>query len=218
MPIFRITVGNSLSTGDRDNIDLYLASASPRRRELLQQIGIRFVLISGLDVDEVLQHGEVPEHYVCRLAEEKARAGFALLTIDELTAIPVLGADTCIAIDGEILGKPVDREDGIAILQRLSGRSHQVLTAICLYNGEGLRQALSVSTVTFKSLQLDDIESYWESGEPLDKAGAYAIQGIAAQFIVDLKGSYSGVVGLPLYELRELLGGFKTRALPVMPA
>ncbi len=211
MPTFPTTVANSMSGNSSENIDLYLASTSPRRRELLKQIGIEFELINKLDVDESLQHGEIPEHYACRLAEEKARAGFALLPVDELSSIPVLGADTCIAIDGEILGKPADREDCIAILQRLSGRSHQVLTAISLYDGEDVRQALSISTVTFKSLQLEEIENYWESGEPLDKAGAYAIQGIAAQFIADLQGSYSGVVGLPLYELRELLGGLKIR-------
>ncbi len=193
------------------NIDLYLASGSPRRRELLKQIGIKFMLISNIDVDESFQEGEIPEQYVCRLAEEKARAGFAVLPVDELSSIPVLGADTCIAIDGEIIGKPANKELGIAMLERLSGRSHQVLTAICLYKGEYARHALSRSTVTFKSLQLDEIESYWRSGEPHDKAGAYAIQGVAAKFIVDLQGSFSGVVGLPLYELSELLEEYKTR-------
>ena len=118
---------------------------------------------------------------------------------------PVLGADTCIALDGEILGKPVDREDGIAILRRLSGRSHTVLTAICLMDGQLEKQSLSQSAVTFKTLQFEEIENYWESGEPADKAGAYAIQGGAARFITNLQGSYTGVVGLPLYELSELL-------------
>ena len=111
----------------------------------------------------------------------------------------------CIAIDGEILGKPLDRDDGIAILQRLSGRSHTVLTAICLFDGKREQQSLSRSTVTFKTLQADEIVHYWESGEPADKAGAYAIQGGAARFITNLQGSYTGVVGLPLYELTELL-------------
>jgi len=117
----------------------------------------------------------------------------------------VLGADTCIALDGEILGKPADREDGIAMLQRLSGRTHQVLTALCLYDGQLVREVLSRSTVSFKDIELYEIEQYWDTGEPADKAGAYAIQGAAARFVVDLHGSYSGVVGLPLYELSQLL-------------
>ncbi|MFW2438312.1 MAG: Maf family protein [Arenicellales bacterium] len=187
-------------------IDLILASASPRRRELLKQIGIKFEVISHLDVDETLKSSETPDQYVSRLAEEKARAGYAIVYNDsENCKIPVLGADTCIALDGEILGKPADREDGIAMLQRLSGRSHQVLTALCLYDGQLAHETLSRSTVSFKVIELHEIEQYWDTGEPADKAGAYAIQGAAARFVVDLHGSYSGVVGLPLYELSELL-------------
>jgi nucleoside triphosphate pyrophosphatase len=189
--------------------DLYLASSSPRRRELLEQIGIKFELVPGIDVDESLRSGETPEQYVVRLAHEKAVAGFSKISKAEeyqsLAILPVLGADTCIALDGKILGKPASRDDGIAMLQSLSGRSHKVLTALSLFDGNQEQQCLSQSVVKFKALELDDIVSYWETGEPVDKAGAYAIQGVAAKFITDLQGSYSGVVGLPLYELTEML-------------
>lgn len=189
--------------------DLYLASTSPRRRDLLRQIGARFEIIDGLDIDESRQQVESPADYACRLACAKARAGYALLVQDEeknnYSGAPVLGADTCVAMDDEILVKPADRDDGIAMLQRLSGRSHEVLTAICLYDGKDSRQSLSRSVVTFKKLDISEIQTYWDSGEPLDKAGGYAIQGYAATFVRKLQGSYSGVVGLPLYELAELL-------------
>ncbi|NOY16745.1 MAG: septum formation inhibitor Maf [Gammaproteobacteria bacterium] len=193
---------------------MYLASASPRRSELLKQIGINFELIKGLDVDESQHETETPEQYVSRLAKEKAVAGYSRLTSSfpvssaggkQAAAFIVLGADTCIELDEEVVGKPANREDGIAMLKGLSGRSHRVLSAICLFDGNNVRQALSKSTVFFKPLKIDEIEQYWETGEPADKAGAYAIQGVAAKFIVDLQGSYSGVVGLPLYELSALL-------------
>lgn len=195
-------------SGNAD-IELYLASSSPRRRELLKQIGIRFEVVSGLVVDESLRVAETPEDYVYRLARDKAIAGHNLISPEGTDRpagfAPVLGADTCIAIDGEILGKPSDRDDCIAMLRRLSGISHRVLTAICLFDGKHESQCLSQSVVSFKALGLDEIKRYWESGEPVDKAGAYAIQGYAARFITHLKGSYTGVVGLPLYELSELL-------------
>ena len=191
------------------NPELYLASSSPRRRELLQQIGIKFELVPGLDVDESLHVEETAEQYVVRLAHEKAMAGFYKTFKTERDRspymLPVLGADTCIVLEDKILGKPACREEGISMLQSLSGRSHQVLTAICLFDGKLEQQFLSTSTVEFKKLELEEIVSYWESGEPVDKAGAYAIQGFAAKFISNLQGSYSGVVGLPLYELSEML-------------
>jgi len=199
---------------------LYLASASPRRSELLKQIGINFELIKGLDVDEAQHETETPEQYVSRLAKEKAVAGYSRLISSipasstggkQATAFIVLGADTCIDLDEAIIGKPADKADGIAMLKGLSGQSHRVLTAICLFDGNSVRQALSQSTVTFKLLSDDEIQQYWETGEPADKAGAYAIQGYAARFVVDLQGSFSGVVGLPLYELSELLEEYKTR-------
>ena len=185
--------------------DLYLASASPRRRELLDQLGIDYEILAGLDVDESRLAAESPQDYAIRLACDKARAGQRVLGDRSITPAIVLGADTCIAIDGDILGKPVDKADGVAMLSRLSGRSHEVLTAICLVRGDTSRTELSRSMVTFADLDAATIEGYWHSGEPFDKAGAYAIQGQAARFITRLEGSYSGVVGLPLYELSQLL-------------
>lgn len=211
---------------DGAKIDLYLASSSPRRRELLSQIGIKFSVIGGLEVNESLLGTETPQQYVFRLARDKALAGYARLATrlssdvsrrshmpssaedglqDVPVLAPVLGADTCVVLDDEILIKPVDREDGLAMLRRLSGRSHRVFTAICLVDGRHEKQRLSQSVVTFKTLSQNEIEHYWESGEPVDKAGAYAIQGGAARFVTSLHGSYTGVVGLPLYELSELL-------------
>ena len=192
------------------DLDLYLASASPRRADLLRQIGLRFEVISDLDVDESPLNSESPEEYVQRLAHDKAIAGYSRLSFvaghgQPAAVPPVLGADTCIVVDDEILGKPKGRDEGIAMLQRLSGRSHEVLTAICLADGRSEKQSLSRTSVTLKALKADEIVCYWESGEPVDKAGAYAIQGLAARFVTYLQGSYSGVVGLPLYELSELL-------------
>ena len=194
---------------ENNELDLYLASASPRRRELLKQIGIRFEVISGIDIDESQHETETPERYVGRLARDKALAGYfrisSRLEGEYPNMPPVLGADTCITIDGDIVGKPASKDDGVAILQRLSGRSHKVLTAISLFDGSKERYSLCQSIVSIKTLELDEIEHYWESGEPVDKAGAYAIQGIGARFVTHLQGSYSSVVGLPLYELSELL-------------
>lgn len=189
--------------------ELYLASASPRRRELLDQIGVRYHAITGLQVDEALQPGETPDEYVLRLACEKARAGLRAVQDERLGEAPVLGADTCIELDGRILGKPANKEDAVAMLEALSGRSHHVLTAICLLRGRDIFPALSRSTVTFGPLDQREIEACWQSGEPADKAGAYAIQGYAARFITRLEGSYSGVVGLPLFELSQLLKDMK---------
>ena len=187
------------------SFDLYLASASPRRRELLEQLGIHYHLIADLDVDESLLSGEAPDEYVMRLACDKARAGVQVVEEKELPDAVVLGADTCIALDGRILGKPDDKDEAITMLEALSGRSHEVLTAICLMRGRDVQPALSRSTVTFATLTAEQIEAYWHTGEPADKAGAYAIQGYAARYITRLEGSYSGVVGLPLYELSQLL-------------
>jgi septum formation protein len=209
LPTCLTTAVNNMSGSEPAELDLYLASSSPRRRALLTQIGIKFAVIGGLDVDESPMAAETPEHYVYRLSRDKALAGYARVssTAEDrpLCMPPILGADTCIAIDEEILGKPVDRNGGIAMLRRLSGRSHRVLTAVSLLGARRELQCLSQSIVTFKVLQQDEIERYWDSGEPADKAGAYAIQGVAARFVTNLQGSYTGVVGLPLYELSELL-------------
>ncbi|MFA7095244.1 MAG: Maf family protein [Gammaproteobacteria bacterium] len=190
---------------------IYLASASPRRRELLEQIGISHRLLS-VDLDERQHVGEAPEMYVLRVALEKARAGWRML--EPQARRPVLGADTAVVIDGEVLGKPRDRAHGLAMLARLSGCSHQVLTGVAVV-GEGGRELsrLNVSTVTFRELSAAEREAYWATGEPVDKAGAYAVQGRAAVFISRLEGSYSGVMGLPLYETAELLRDFR---IPVL--
>ena len=181
---------------------VYLASGSPRRRELLQQIGVPFRVV-GTSVDEAVRPGEVPAAYVERLAAEKAGAGRAG-SRDEAD-VPVLAADTAVVLGGKVLGKPVDRRDAEGMLRQLSGRTHEVLTAIALLTVNGLESRISRSEVTFRSLAAEEIRDYWETGEPADKAGAYAIQGRAAVFIADLRGSYSGVMGLPLFETAELL-------------
>lgn len=187
------------------DLHIYLASSSPRRRTLLEQIGIRYRTLA-VDVDEGVRLHETPEMYALRLALEKARAGWR--SLDPQARCPVLGADTAVVIDGEVLGKPHDREHALAMLARISGRAHQVLTAVALVDDERETARLSVSTVTFRTITAAECEAYWDSGEPLDKAGGYAIQGRAAVFISRLDGSFSGVMGLPLYETAELLGEF----------
>ena len=181
---------------------IYLASGSPRRRELLQQIGVPFRVV-GTAVDETVRVGEAPAAYVERLAAAKAHAGWAR-SREEADA-PVLAADTAVVLGGKILGKPADRQDAEGMLRQLSGRTHEVLTAIALLTANGLESRISRSEVTFRSLATEEVRDYWETGEPADKAGAYAIQGRAAVFIADLRGSYSGVMGLPLFETAELL-------------
>ena len=180
---------------------LYLASKSPRRRELLAQIHVEFECID-VDVPEVLAPGEAPEAFVRRLAQDKARAGFAQLAE---AGARVLGADTIVLIDGLVMGKPRDRDDGLAMLARLSGRKHRVLSAVALASGRGINTELSSSEVEFREISEDERGHYWDSGEPADKAGGYAIQGIGALFVKHLSGSYSGVMGLPLYETGQLL-------------
>jgi septum formation protein len=179
---------------------IYLASGSPRRRELLRQIGVSFRVI-GADLDETALPGESPLAYVSRLA--RAMAGWERSR--ESGDAPVLAADTAVVLDGEILGKPRGLEHAIAMLLRLSGRAHEVLTAVAVRTAAGIEAKVSCSTVTFRSIDIREARAYWETGEPSDKAGAYAIQGYAAIFISDLKGSYSGVMGLPLFETAGLL-------------
>jgi septum formation protein len=181
---------------------IYLASGSPRRRELLQQIGVPFRVL-GTAVDEAVAAGEAAAAYVARLAAAKAEAGWE--QAQDAHPAPVLGADTAVVLDGEILGKPAHRDDGERMLRQLSGRTHEVLTAIALRTAAGLRSSISRSAVTFRRIAADEAQAYWDTGEPLDKAGAYAIQGRAAVFIADLRGSFSGVMGLPLFETAELL-------------
>ncbi len=183
---------------------VYLASASPRRRELLGQLGVRFDVLP-VAVDEEAQPGEGAADLVCRLASAKARAGVALR--QDLRS-PVVAADTSVALGAELFAKPLDEADAARILGRLSGRTHSVFTAVAVADGQRERVELSCSEVTFRALTAGEITAYWRTGEPADKAGAYAIQGRGAQFIADLRGSYSGVMGLPLFETARLLALF----------
>ncbi len=180
---------------------LYLASASPRRRQLLEQLGLHFEVVVA-DVDETPLLGEAPATYVSRLAEAKAKA--VATRLDAPTAL-ILGADTVVVREGALLGKPRDRAHGLAMLAGLSGHRHQVLSAVGLVGPRGFSVALSESWVTFRPISAAETEAYWETGEPKDKAGAYGIQGLGAMFVERLEGSYSGVMGLPLFETAALL-------------
>lgn len=191
---------------------LYLASRSPRRLELLRSIGalpevlkLRENQNRGLDVDETPLPGEAPDDYVQRVTLAKALAGINALQQRHYRPGVVIAADTSVVIDGHILGKPSSRAHAIFMLQQLSGRHHEVLTAISVMWNKQTGHCLQRSIVHFRSLQDDEIERYVETGEPMDKAGAYAIQGLAAIFIAQIEGSYSGVMGLPLFETAELL-------------
>jgi nucleoside triphosphate pyrophosphatase len=200
---------------------IYLASRSPRRRELLSQIGVRYHLLlfrnrpeSPPDVDETVLPNEQPDTYVERVARAKAEAGWRLLRLRNLPLAPVLAADTTVALDGRILGKPADRKDAAQMLAALSGTRHEVLTAVALARDDQCDSALSRSEVQFKKLSADEIAQYVATGECDDKAGAYAIQGRAARFVMELRGSYSGVMGLPLFETSQLLEKLRDRRNP----
>jgi septum formation protein len=191
---------------------VYLASRSPRRRELLAQIGVRFHLLlfraragEDPDVDEKVLANEAPDAYVMRLARAKADAGWRRMLQRNLPHAPILAADTTVSVDGAILGTPGDRNEAARMLERLSGRQHEVLTAVALKYDDWIESALSRSEVRFKPLSAQEIAQYTASGECDDKAGAYAIQGRAGRFVAELRGSYSGVMGLPLYDTGELL-------------
>lgn len=175
-----------------------LASRSPRRAELLRQISVPFVATPA-EVDETPLPGESAHAFVQRMAEAKAAAVWT-----QYKDLPVLGSDTAVVLDGRILGKPVDREDAIAMLMALSGRSHQVLTGVALQQ-RNLEYVLSESRVTFRPVEPEEAHAYWDSGEPGDKAGGYAVQGLAAVFIERIEGSYSGIMGLPLFETSRLI-------------
>jgi septum formation protein len=181
---------------------IILASASPRRSALLTQIGVPH-RVMPVDIDETASAAESPAAYVQRLAAAKAERLWSQLSPSD--RMPVLGADTSVALGGTILGKPRDREDCLRILRSLSGRTHHVLTAVALQWDRAREVRLSVSEVAFRPLSIAEMDAYWASGEPADKAGAYAIQGRAALFVERIAGSYSGIVGLPLYETGQLL-------------
>jgi len=197
---------------------VYLASRSPRRRELLTQIGIGFEMLllrqradRTPDVDETPQPGESPDDYVLRVCRDKAEAGWNRLVERRLPRLPVLAADTTVCLGGRILGKPADRAEAAAMLAALSGREHRVLTAVAIRFDAFIETAVSESVVRFDALDEATITAYVATGEPMDKAGAYGIQGRAAAFIPELRGSYSGVMGLPLYETATLLQNLRKK-------
>ena len=191
---------------------IYLASRSPRRRELLKQIGVSYEVLlvrenspRGADVSEAPLPGETPVEYVIRVAQVKAEMGWRSVVKRRLPESPVLAADTAVVLDNEIFGKPDDARHARQMLRRLSGKTHQVLTAVSVVRDERISTVLSASAVEFRELDDDEIRRYVAGGEPNDKAGAYAIQGRAAIFASRITGSYSGIMGLPLYETAELL-------------
>jgi septum formation protein len=191
---------------------LYLASKSPRRLALLRQLGIEFDTLllreaagRERDVVEETRDAEPAAHYVERMARTKAQVGWQRMENRKLAERPVLGADTEVVLDGEVFGKPRNANDAARMIRRLAGRTHQVLTAVALRHRDGTEVEVSVSRVTLRRLGAAELERYVASGEPFDKAGGYAVQGLAAAFISRLEGSYSGVVGLPLYETSSLL-------------
>lgn len=176
-----------------------LASASPRRRELLDQIKVSYEVLPA-NIDESHQAGETAEQFVKRLAMEKAQAAY-----EKIPLRPALGSDTIVVLGQKILGKPENRQMGLEMLAMLSGKTHEVMTAVAIFSEKFQHCVLSTSEVEFTALNSQQLEAYWETGESVDKAGAYAIQGQAAMFIKNIKGSYSGIMGLPLFETAELL-------------
>lgn len=186
-------------------VSLYLASGSPRRQELLTQLGLSFEkVVPG--IEELRRPHESAQQYVGRLAREKAQAGVTLTAHD----LPVLGADTIVILNGEVLEKPRDAAHAAVMLRMLSGNTHQVMTAVALADSQHTLDCLVVTEVTFRTLSDDDITHYVASGEPLDKAGAYGIQGLGGCFVRKINGSYHAVVGLPLVETYELLSDFNS--------
>lgn len=187
-----------------ENPHLFLASNSPRRQELLQQMGVSFKVIPQFS-EEKHNLQESPEAFVSRLALEKATDGLSRQSNQQ---IPVLGSDTAVILDGQILGKPKDKDDAINMLLSLSNQTHQVLTAVALKNKHRTEQTLSMTEVSFSTISRKICENYWYTGEPLDKAGSYGIQGKGAFFVQNINGSYSGVMGLPIHETKTLLNRF----------
>ncbi len=186
--------------------EIYLASRSPRRRELLDQIGVCYKVVLP-NVPEQRAPAESPADYVCRLASNKAKAGWEMTETTEKRV--VLGADTVVVLDDCVMEKPHSREHGIEMLTALSGRVHQVMTAVALITENGYESALAVSRVHFREITAQEQADYWATGEPADKAGGYAIQGLAAAFVERIEGSYSGIMGLPLFELTKMLREIK---------
>jgi septum formation protein len=191
---------------------IYLASKSPRRRELLRQIGIEFEILAlrndparGPDVSEIELPGEAAADYVARVANEKAAFAWRVVQCRRLPPRPVLAADTTVTLDGEILHKPANVDEAVRMLERLSGRTHQVLTSVAVHHANLAEQFTQISAVRFATLSAASIKAYCATGEPYDKAGGYGIQGLAALFVEHIEGSHSGIMGLPLYETARLL-------------
>jgi len=191
---------------------IYLASQSPRRQELLRQIGVDFKLLllrgripRGPDVSEIVQQGESPAEYVARVTLEKAAFANQALALRKLPPKTILAADTTVVFDGKILGKPATPIEAAKMIGTLSGQTHQVLTSVAIRQGDAILQTTQCSEVTFDTLSDQIIQAYCATSEPYDKAGGYAVQGLAAQFIRNISGSYSGIMGLPLYETTQLL-------------
>jgi len=195
---------------DSDHSPLILASASPRRRELLAQLGVSFSVLPA-DIDERVVDGETPQAYVRRMAVGKAEAGHAQAAVAVAPGPIVLGADTTVVVNAQILGKPENQDDAMRMLALLSGRTHRVLSSVAVTDGKRLEARTSITEVSFRNISPGESAAYWATGEPYDKAGAYAVQGLGALFVHELKGSYTGVVGLPLYETAELLALFDCR-------
>ena len=181
-------------------MDIHLASSSPRRHEILTAMGLRFTA-AGVDIDETRYEGEPVADMVVRLAIAKAAA--ARENLDQ--SLPIIGADTAVVIGDQVLGKPGSQDEAVQMLASLSGRGHTVLTGVALDYAGVVRTTTSLTEVRFREISPDEAQSYWQSGEPLDKAGAYAVQGVAGIFVEELSGSYSGVVGLPVFETAALL-------------
>ena len=191
---------------------IYLASKSPRRRELLRQVGVEFELLMlrgdparGVDVSEDALPGEDPHAYVARVAKEKGAFAWNILQMRRQPLRPILTADTTVTLDGEILGKPADNTEALDMLERLSGRTHQVLTSVAIHAERVVDQITQVSDVRFAKLTAAQIKAYCATPEPYDKAGGYGIQGLAALFVEHIEGSHSGIMGLPLFETAQLL-------------
>jgi septum formation protein len=197
---------------------IILASASSRRQELLTQIGVRFTVRSQY-IDESIRIGELANDYVSRMAQEKANSALSALCVTKDSSDTlVLAADTSVVCDATVLGKPRDEADAVDMLRRLSGREHRVLSAVTLSTQDKQRTVLSESRVRFREISIEEAQQYYRSGEPLGKAGAYAIQGYAAVFVEQLFGSYSGVMGLPLFETAQLLAEFSVPMQSINPA
>ncbi len=200
---------------------IYLASRSPRRRELLAQIDVRFHLLmfradprADADISEEVLPGEAADAYVLRVSRAKAEAGWKRVTLRNIPRAPVLAADTTVTVDSHIFAKPENRQEAASMLAALSGRRHEVLSAVALKFEDRLETAISRTEVEFRALTEDEIKHYVATGEGDDKAGGYAIQGRAAQFVVEIRGSYTGVIGLPIYEtvqIMERLGAIRDK-------